>query len=117
MTRMSGGAIASRMPVLNLLPSGQYYLQLTLPVGADLRYTYTLGDGYWNTELNKDGSRRVRQLIVPESDQLIQDTVDTWIAGNSAPITFDVNVPANTPAPAACHRRKKCARSQGYPRA
>ena len=97
---LAGGVntIASRMPVLNLLPEGRYELQLTLPASADLRYTYTLGDGYWNTELNLDGTRRVRQLIVPENDQVIQDTVETWIASNSAPITFDVNVPANTPA-------------------
>ena len=97
---LAGGVntVASRMPVLNLLPDGRYELQLTLPAGADLRYAYTLGDGYWNAELNTDGTRRVRQLIVPENDQVIQDTVDTWVASNSAPITFDVNVPANTPA-------------------
>ena len=96
---LAGGVntVASRMPVLNLLPDGRYNIQISLPAGADVRYTYTLGDGYWNTELNQDGSRRVRQLIVPESDVIIQDTVDSWLAPDSAPITFDVNVPANTP--------------------
>ena len=90
--------VASRMPVLNLSPDGHYLLQVSLPAGADLRYLYTLGDGYWNTELNPDGNRRLRQLIVPESDTVLQDNVASWRAENSAPITFDVNVPANTPA-------------------
>jgi len=96
---LSGGVntLASRMPVLNLQADGRYSLTITLPSGADLRYLYTLGDGYWNTELYSDGSRRLRQLIVPENDLVVYDTVENWRTGASAPVTFDVTVPANTP--------------------
>ncbi len=96
---LSGGVntVASRMPVLTLTPEGAYALQLSLPAGTDLRYLYTLGDGYWNTELNQDGTRRVRQIIVPETDSIVQDEVESWRPANSAPITIDVDVPANTP--------------------
>ena len=46
-----------------------------------------------------DGAFNVRQLIVPASQSpvQVQDTVQTWQAGTSAPILFEVNVPANTP--------------------
>lgn len=96
---LSGGVntVASRMPVLTLTPDGRYSIQLSLPVGSDLRYTYTLGDGYWNSELNSEGTRNVRQLIIPDGDVLIQDNIVSWRAANSAPITFDVTVPADTP--------------------
>ncbi|MGE5221588.1 MAG: carboxypeptidase regulatory-like domain-containing protein [Omnitrophica WOR_2 bacterium] len=96
---LSGGvsAQASRMPVLSALPDGRYSITLELPVGADIRYKYTLGDGFWNAEHATSGDWRVRQLIVPETSQLISDQVDTWGSGKSAPITFDTTVPANTP--------------------
>lgn len=96
---LSGGVngIASRMPTLSLLPEGQMVYNLPLPVGADIRYLYTLGDGFWNTELNADGTRRLRQLIVPEGDITLFDTIETWRPAGEAPVTFDVTVPANTP--------------------
>jgi len=89
--------VASRMPVLNLLPDGRHTLTLSLPAGADVRYLYTLGDGFWNTELSSDGKPNVRQIIVPNDNTQIDDTIATWHAGGPAPITFDVTVPENTP--------------------
>lgn len=98
---LQGGlnTVASRMPMLAPLPDGRYTTTLTLPVGADIRYKYTLGDGFWNAEHAADGSFVVRQMIVgSEPDPLqIQDTVQTWQAGPSSPILFEVTVPANTP--------------------
>lgn len=98
---LNGGmsTVASRMPVLSPLPDGRYTITLSLPAGADIRYKYTLGDGFWNAEHRNNGSFVVRQLIVPqgESTILIEDTVETWRAGNSAPILFEVTVPSNTP--------------------
>lgn len=96
---LSGGVntVASRMPLLNLQPDGHYSLTMLLPSGADLHYLYTLGDGYWNIELLPDGDRRLRQLIVPENDTVIHDVIENWRSGTSAPITFDVTVPATTP--------------------
>ena len=91
--------IATRMPVLAPLPDGRYTITLALPAGADIRYKYTLGDGFWNAEHTSDGAFNLRQLIVPASQNpvQVQDTVQTWQAGTSAPILFEVNVPANTP--------------------
>jgi hypothetical protein len=96
---LTGGSntLAVNMPELNVLPDGRYTITLTLPAGADVRYKYTLGDGFWNGELANDGSFRVRQLVVPDKNLLIEDTVDTWQTPGLAPITFDVSVPANTP--------------------
>ena len=95
---LSGGinTLASRMPVLSPLPDGSYGVILSLPVGADMRYKYTLGDGLWNTERSNDGGFVIRQLIVPENPMVIEETIETWHAGNTSSITFDIIVPENT---------------------
>ena len=97
---LNGGmsTLAARMPSLSPLPDGSYGLILSLPVGADVRYKYTLGDGFWNTERASNGSFVLRQLIVPEEPLVIEESVETWHAGGAAGITFDVIVPENTPA-------------------
>jgi len=98
---LQGGlsTVASRMPLLAPQPDGRYSLSLSLPAGADFRYKYTLGDGFWNAEHNPDGSFVIRQLIVPAEPNPLQvhDTVQTWQAGASSPILFEVTVPGNTP--------------------
>ena len=99
---LDGGmsTVATRMPVLSQMQDGRSTLSLMLPVGADIRYKYTLGDGFWNAEHNADEAFILRQLIVPASSTpvQVQDTVQTWQAGSSAPILFEVTVPAYTPA-------------------
>lgn len=97
---LSGGinTLAARMPVLSPLPDGRYSITLDLPAGADLHYKYTLGDGLWNAERQAGGAVRLRELIVPEASGKVDDQVDSWSEGKSAPITFDITVPANTPA-------------------
>jgi hypothetical protein len=91
--------VATRMPTLSPRQDGRQSITLSLPVGADIRYKYTLGDGFWNAEHAADASFVVRQLIVPPNDVIVQDTIATWQAGTqSAPILFDVTVPGNTPA-------------------
>jgi len=89
--------VAERMPALTMLPDGRYTITAALPVGADLRYKFTLGDGFWNAEHNKDASFRLRQLIVPEETALVEDQVITWNAGRPNSITFDVSVPPTRP--------------------
>lgn len=93
-----GSSIASRMPPLVRLPDGRYSITLTLPAGAYIQYKYTLGDGYWSSEHKADGSYQLRQLIVPDTNTYITETVDTWQVGNREPIRFTVSVPASTPA-------------------
>ena len=98
---LQGGlsTVASRMPLLSPLPDGRYSLSLTLPAGADVRYKYTLGDGFWNAEHSADGAFVVRQLIVPAAPNplQVQDAIQTWQAGSASPILFEVTIPANTP--------------------
>lgn len=96
---LNGGlsATASRMPVLTRQADGRYTISMYLPADADIRYKYTLGDGFWNAEHKSNGEFVTRQLIVPKTGVQVVDTVETWQAGNSAPILFQVSVPPNTP--------------------
>ncbi len=91
-------APAARLPLMQSLPDGRHALILRLPAGADLRYKYTLGDGYWNAERTPEGAFRLRRLLVPERDVAIEDRIATWYDGARAYLTFDVNVPPETPA-------------------
>ncbi len=97
---LTGGISASvtRMPVLSPLPDGRYSITLDLPEGADLRYKYTLGDGLWNAEHDSQGKFAFRQLIISGNNTQIHDQVQSWHSGSSAPITFQVSVPATMPA-------------------
>lgn len=97
---LSGGisSVASEMPLLQLLPDGRFSTTLTLPSGADIHYKYTLGDGFWNAEHTQEGEFRLRNLIVPADDFIIEETVETWNSSRESSITFDVQVPQNTPA-------------------
>lgn len=89
--------LASRAPVLSLQTDGSYSITLELPVGLDLRYKYTLGDGFWNAERRANGALRLRQFIVPDEDVTIEDTIDTWTTEGYEPVSFTVTVPENTP--------------------
>jgi len=89
---------ASQAPIMSYQEDGSYILTLSLPVGMDIRYKYSLGDGFWNAERKKDGSFRVRQLVVPDYDIVITDTITTWLVGDEEPLTIRVRVPATTPS-------------------
>ena len=97
---LKGGlsTIADRMPVMSLQPDGRYSVTISLPVGAYVQYKYTLGDGFWNAEHKTTGEFLMREMIVPSQDMVIQDQVETWQAGTSSPILFEVTVPSTTPA-------------------
>lgn len=97
---LSGGVntMASRMPVVNLLPDQKYQINLTLPAGTDLRYLYTLGDSLWNAERTSDGEINLRQLLIPEQDIFISDEIESWSTEASSRLVFDVTVPDTTPS-------------------
>lgn len=90
-------SLAANMPVLHRSPAGLYTVTISLPVGADVQYKYTLGDGFWNAEQTAAGNFKVRQFIVPVSNTLIQDDIETWHSANSNGLTFDVTTPPTTP--------------------
>jgi hypothetical protein len=97
---LDGGmsSMVSNMPIMTALSDGRYILRASLPAGAFLQYKYTLGDGFWNAEHTPDSDFRLRQLIVPEEDTVIQDVVESWLSGPQKQITFDIVAPENTPS-------------------
>jgi hypothetical protein len=89
--------VPSLSPVLSESSENLYKISLVLPAGHDLRYKYSLGDGFVNAEHAADSSFLVRQLIVPNRDTVVRDSVETWYSGSSAPVKFQVTAPVNTP--------------------
>jgi hypothetical protein len=96
---LSGGVsiLASRMPTLTKLPDGSYVATINLPVGADMEYKYTLGDGLWNAEHASDGTFKTRHIIVPGIPTRVDDIVENWGESQVSSIRFDVTVPVYTP--------------------
>jgi hypothetical protein len=90
--------VPSRAPLLSILPDGRYSISLKLPVGLDLRYKYTLGDGFWNAEISDSGETRLRQLLVPDHDVTVNEVIDAWNSTGQEQVTFTVSVPSDTPA-------------------
>ncbi len=89
--------VATRAPTLSPLGDGRLAVIVLAHQGTLLRYSYTLGDGVWNGELDANGGRRVREYVVPAADAIVSDTITSWHAGPSAPVTFEVTTPATTP--------------------
>ena len=89
--------VESRMPLMTIREDGSYSYSIKLPVGFDLRYKYTLGDGFWNAEHYNDGNFRLRQLIVPNNDIVINDVIDSWSINNTTPFVFRLTIPEYTP--------------------
>jgi hypothetical protein len=89
--------LQNRTAMMTVREDGSYSYSIQLPAGFDLRYKYTLGDGFWNAEHNTDGGFRLRQLIVPNGDVVINDTIDTWGLNSTTPFVFRLTVPEGTP--------------------
>ena len=83
---------------LKLRSDGKFEISLQLPSGTDLRYKYSLGNGFINAEHNAKNEFITRQLIVPSKSVTINDTISTWYSKGSYPVNFVVTVPENTPA-------------------
>lgn len=92
------GLLASISPVLTKNNNDAYSITLNLPSGLDLKYKYSLGDGFINAEHSADSSFRIRQLIVPEKDTLINDRIETWYSDGTGPVKFMITTPGNTPS-------------------
>ncbi len=88
---------SARMPALVPVDATHYLLLAQLYGGTYLQYKYTLGDGLWNAERDAQGAFKVRELIVPDQDFTVQDTVGSWHGGNRSAIAFQVSVPSDTP--------------------
>ncbi len=89
--------VANRAPFLSYREDGSYSIQLQLPIGFEIQYKYSLGDGFWNAELFSDGRPRLRRFVVPDRNTTIRDQIDAWNTPGLSPVTFLVAAPANTP--------------------
>ena len=98
-TDLTGGvnSTVSRMPTLTAMPDGRFSLEISLPAGVDLRYKYSLGDGFWNAERTATGDTRLRQIIVPYHDLEIHDKVDSWTDSDRGIVNFNIIAPSDTP--------------------
>ena len=100
-TNLGGGVSVdvNQMPTLTKTASGDYTLKISLPAETDIRYKYTLGDGFWNAEHDEDQSFEVRQLIIPDTtgNVEIKDEIFSWHSSDTQAIWFRVNVPEYTP--------------------
>lgn len=97
----SGASSPAELPRLQPGAEGRYTLTLLLPAGVDIRYKYTLGDGFWNAEHLPSGAFALRQLVLggDAAGLTVEDQVSQWTAGASAPIWFQVTPPAGTEGP------------------
>ncbi len=84
------------MPQLTQQENGSSQITLKLFAETDLRYKFTLGDGYWNAEQQSSGGFRIRQLIVPNQDLELDLIIDTWRTKDVEPITFNISMPPET---------------------
>ena len=89
---------SSYMPTLTLVDPTHYITVVTLYAGTDLRYKYTLGDGLWNAERDNKGFFLTRQMIIPDHDIVITDTISTWHGSEMGSLSFYLTVPDNTPS-------------------
>ncbi|MDY6847157.1 MAG: hypothetical protein SVP52_08490 [Chloroflexota bacterium] len=82
----------NRLPLLTPQPDGKLTKTMTLYAGTDLRFKFTLGDGYWNAEQKTDGGIKIRQLILPDHDFSLELQIETWRTSVFEPISFETFV-------------------------
>ncbi|MDF1519968.1 MAG: hypothetical protein RQ728_04070 [Brevefilum sp.] len=78
----------SRMPLLEPQADGKLSKTMNLYTGTDLRFKFTLGDGYWNTEQKAEGGNFTRQLIVPDQNVTLELQIESWRSSVFEPISF-----------------------------
>ena len=64
--------------LLSYQDDGTYSVTLSLPAGHPLEYKYSLGDGFWNAEHSSDNNWKIRKIIIPNVDTVINDVISTW---------------------------------------
>jgi hypothetical protein len=83
--------VAANLPQLTRISKNHYQYKTTLPVGFDLQYKYTFGDGLWNSEVNSTGNFALRELVIPDHATTINDIVSSFTTPGFAPVSFVVN--------------------------
>ncbi len=89
--------LAIELPKLTKEGNNSYVVTLSLPVGAYVQYKYTLGDGFWNSELTSTGNFILREFIVPAKNTTIFDKNATFSLPGQGMVEINAIVPTNTP--------------------
>jgi hypothetical protein len=99
-TKLPGGIgnALSQMPTLIEVDPTHYVKVMHLYAGTDLRYKFTLGDGIINAERDSNGDSFTREVIIPDEDIVIRDSVIQWQGRGQSSVLFWVTVPDITPA-------------------
>jgi hypothetical protein len=85
----------SRMPLLEPQADGTLSKTIKLYTGTDLRFKFTLGDGYWNTEQKAEAGNFTRQLIVPNQNITVELQIESWRSSVFEPISFSTFINPN----------------------
>lgn len=98
-TELPGGIThaVALMPTLIEVDPTHYVFIADLYAGTDFRYKYTLGDGLINTERGADGALVTREVIIPDTDVVIRDTIERWQGKDQGTVLFWLEVPSSTP--------------------
>jgi hypothetical protein len=88
---------SSHMQEMVRVDQNHFLAILTLYEGMDVRYKYSLGDGFWNAERGESGAWVTRQAIIQLPDPILRDEVLSWKSETFDPIRFEVSSPPNTP--------------------
>jgi hypothetical protein len=96
---LAGGPSGSvgQMPQLVRVDPTTYLGVVQLYNGTSLLYRYTLGDGTWNAERDASGASLTRQVVLPQTDLTVADTVATWHGPTGETLTFHVASAAGMP--------------------
>jgi hypothetical protein len=96
-TDLNGGMSIKpkRMPKLIPQEDGTYKIDLELYAETDLRYKFTLGDGYWNAEQQSSNGFLLRQFVIPNHDVKIDVSINSWRSTGIEPIIFNASIPSD----------------------
>jgi hypothetical protein len=88
-----------QMPMLSPVQDNTYMLSMRLYAETDLRFKFTLGDGYWNAEQQSTGLPVQRQLVIPNHDVNLTLNVESWRTKGFEPVSIQVNIPPESSPP------------------
>jgi hypothetical protein len=98
-TGLFGGTslIKDRGVTLTRQSEREFLAVLQLPVDTELHYMYSMGDTFWNGEINPGGQTIRHTIFVDRQDMTIEDAISSWTTPNYSPVTFKFSPPAGTP--------------------
>ena len=85
------------LPELDKTGKNKYSFSIDLPEGAYLKYKYTQGDGFWNSELDANDDFVIRELIVPGKNTTIYNEIGKFNSNEKGKVDFKVTISQNSP--------------------